>query len=142
MIRVRGAIYVSVFATFLFECAGDPRQLDNADLSALLSISSVTRTRLQDTANPELISGLIVDTTVINTGFITIDVPFRMTWSIRRGGDVLASATRDFAAGFAPGQSEPVRLTLRFAPIASLDGTSDAVTFDLLGTNSLSILGD
>jgi hypothetical protein len=142
VIRVRGAVIVSVIVACLFGCDSDPRQLDTDDLTALLSVSMVTKTRLQDTTRPELISGLIVDTTVIHTGFITIDVPFRMTWSIRRDGAVFASATRDFEAGFAPGQSESVRLTLRFDPVATLDGVSDAVTFDLLGTSSLSILGD
>ena len=142
MIRVRGAVTVSAFIACLFGCDSDPAQLDTDDLTLLLSISSVTKTRIQDTTNPELISGLIVDTTVINTGFITIDVPFRMTWAIRRDGSVFASATRDFESGFAPGQSEPVRLTLRFDPVATLDGVTDAVTFDLLGISSLSILGD
>ena len=141
MIRVRAVIYVSLFATCLFGCDSDSRQFDNDDLSAFLSISSVIKTRIQDTTNPDLISGLIVDTTVVNVGFITMDAPFRMTWSIRRDGDVLASATRDFAAGFAPGRREPVRLTLRFAPIVSLEGTSDVVTFDLLGSSILSPMG-
>ena len=121
-------------------CSSDP-VLDDDRLSSLLSVSSVPKTRIQDSANPELVAGVIVDTSVIHTGFVTIDVPFRLTWMIRREGAVLASATRDFEAGFRPGESLPVRLTLRFDPLPSLDGTSDAVTFDILGDPSNTILG-
>ena len=121
-------------------CSSDP-VLDDDRLSSLLSVSSVTKTRIQDSANPELVAGVIVDTSVIHTGFVTIDVPFRLTWMIRREGAGLASATRDFEAGFRPGESLPVRLTLRFDPLPSLDGTSDAVTFDILGDPSNTILG-
>jgi len=124
----------------LLSCTSDPT-LDNDQLSTLLSLGAVTKTNLPDLGNPDLIAGLVVDTTVIHTGFLTIDLPFRMTWSMRRDGQVVATATRDFPAGFAPGDSVPVRLTLRFTPTSTLSGISDAVTFDLLGDPSTSILG-
>jgi hypothetical protein len=122
-------------------CSDDSLRLDNNDLSSLLSIFDVTKTVVQDSANPELVGGLIVETTVIHTGFITINVPFRMTWAIRRDGNTIGSASREFDAGFVPGQSERVRLVLVFAPVNSLVGSTDAVTFDLLDTTSLSIVG-
>ena len=134
-------LWLSLATMSMLACTSDPLQLDNDSLSALLSISDVRKTRVQDTANPELMSGLIVDATVVHTGFVTVDVPFRMTWSIRRSGVTIASATRDFEAGFSPGRSAPVRLTLRFAPVADLGGTSDVVTFDLLEMPTLSTLG-
>ena len=126
----------------LVGCSSDPRGLDNDILSSLLSISNVTKKRLQDTSNPDLVSGVIVDSTVIHTGFLTINVPFRMTWTLRLDGIALATATYDFAAGFAPGASASVRVTLRFYPVSDLDNTTDVVTFDLLddGSNT-NILG-
>ena len=120
----------------------ESRSLDNDILSDLLSLGAVVRTPIADTANPELIAGLIIDTTVIHTGFIMIDVPFRMRWALRRDGSTLASATRDFEAGFRPGDSLPVRLTIRFDPVSSLSGIGDAVTFDLLGEPSPNLLGE
>lgn len=129
-----------VWCACLAGCSSKPA-LDNDDLSSLLSISNVVKTRIPDAANPDLVAGLTIDTTVINTGFSTVDVPFRMTWTLRRSGQTLASQSRDFAAGFGPGDTQPVRLTLRFDPIPDLDGTTDAVTFDLLGVPSTSLLG-
>ena len=123
-------------------CSNDSLRLDNNDLSSLLSISDVTKTVVQDSGNPELIGGLVVETTVIHTGFVTVNVPFRMTWSIRRDGKTIGSVSREFDAGFAPGQSERVRLVLDFAPVTSLVGSTDAVTFDLLDTTLLSIVGN
>jgi hypothetical protein len=122
-------------------CSDDSLRLDNNDLSSLLSIFDVTKTAVQDSGNSELIAGLVVETTVIHTGFVTVNIPFRMTWSIRRDGNTIGSASREFDAGFAPGQSERVRLVLDFAPVTSLVGSTDAVTFDLLDTTSLSIVG-
>ena len=136
----KSAIILSVIALGA-SCSSDPGQLDNDELSALLSLANVRKTEVRSTASPDLISGLIIDTTVIHTGFDRVNVPFRMTWAIRRNGSVLGTATRDFAAGFRPGQSEPVRLVLNFAPTPTLIGTSDVVTFDLLDTTSLSPIG-
>ena len=136
----RRAFGLLIALVCLSGCTSD-QVLENEDLSSLLSITDVTKTRIPDVGNPELVAGLTVDSTVIHAGFITVNVPFRMTWTIRRDGAVFATATRDFPAGFAPGDSVPVRLTLRFDPVTDLSGTSDAVTFDILGDPSNSILG-
>jgi hypothetical protein len=133
---------ILVFVVFgTSACSDNSLLLDNNDLSSLLSISDVSKIAVQDSGDPELIAGLVVETTVIHTGFVIINVPFRMTWSIRRDGNTIGSASREFDAGFGPGQSERVRLVLEFAPVASLVGSTDAVTFDLLDTTSLSIVG-
>lgn len=129
-------------AVLLASCAGDPRELDNDELSALLSLTNVIKTEVRNPSNADEITGLIVDTTVINSGFDTINVPFRMTWALRRNGTTLASASRDFPARFSPGQSELVRLVLRFAPESDLSDVRDVVTFDLLDTQSLSPIGN
>ena len=141
MKRIHQVAFCFLALAGLVGCSGDP-VLDNDELSTLLSISNVTKTRIQDIANPVLIAGLTVDTTVIHTGFSNVNVPFRMTWTLRRSGTILATAFRDFEAGFRPGASVPVRLTLRFSPIPDLDGTTDAVTFDILGDASTTILGE
>jgi hypothetical protein len=122
-------------------CSNDSLRLDNNDLSSLLSITDVAKTVVQDDSNPELVAGLIVNTTVIHTGFVRINVPFRMTWQLRRDGTTVGAASRDFDSGFAPAQTERVRLVLSFPPVVSLDGVTDAVTFDFLDTTSLSIMG-
>ncbi|MEE2753509.1 MAG: hypothetical protein VX910_05960 [Candidatus Latescibacterota bacterium] len=133
---------ILVFVVFgTSACSDNSLLLDNNDLSSLLSISDVSKTAVQDSGDPELIAGLVVETTVIHTGFVIVTVPFRMTWSIRRDGNTIGSASREFDAGFSPGQSERVRLVLDFGPVASLVGSTDAVTFDLLDTTSLSIVG-
>lgn len=140
-VKGRSLIHGIVIALLSVSGCSSDGVLDNDDLSSLLSISNVTRTRIADTANPALISGLTIDSTVIHTGFVTVRVPFRMTWALRRDGAVLATATRDFGPGFSPGDSIPVRLTLRFGPVSDLVGTTDSVTFDILGDAPNSILG-
>ncbi len=75
---------------------------------------------------------MVITSTVINAGFITVDVPFLMRWSLLLDGSVFASTTRQLAAGLSPGDSREVTLTLGFDPIGSVSGLRDAVTFDVL----------
>lgn len=138
--RIAGTL--AAVSVAVLGCSTSGPELDNDRLSTLLSIGAVTKTPTPDGTDPDRVTRLTIDTTVINTGFITIDVPFRMTWSVRRDGAILGTGTRDFDAGFRPGDSVPVRLTVRFEPSTSLGGTADVVTFDILGDTPLNVLGN
>ena len=115
-------------------CSSSPLQLDNDSLSSILSVTNVQKSTTS--AADGRISGMVIASTVINAGFITVDVPFLMRWSLLRDGSVFASTTQQMAAGLSPGDSRDVTLTLVFDPIESVSGLRDAVTFDILPRQS------
>jgi hypothetical protein len=141
-LSIYGLLLGIAAAALIVSCSSDPRDLDNDELSSLLSLSNVVKTEVRRPGNVNEITGLIVDTTVIHTGFATINVPFRMTWALRKDGSTVGSAWQDFPARFSPGQSASIRLVIPFAARTDLDGLTDIVTFDLLDTNSLSPIGN
>ena len=111
-------------------CSSNPLAFDNDSLSSILSVTNVQKSTIS--AADGRISGMVITSTVINAGFITVDVPFLMRWSLLLDGSVFASTTRQLAAGLSPGDSREVTLTLGFDPIGSVSGLRDAVTFDVL----------
>jgi len=125
--RLSASVCVFVLA---LACSSDPVSFDNDSLSGVLSVTNVRKASVP-TADGR-ISGLIVSSTVINAGFITIDVPFLMRWSLLQDGSVFASATQQMSAGLSPGDSRDVTVTLTFDPVDSVSGFRDAVTFDVL----------
>ena len=126
------ALHFCLYA-LLVGCSSSPIALDNDDLSSVLSITNISKTPITDTTNAGLVTGLLIDAEVVNTGFFTIDVPFRMTWSLREGGTNIGTASTSFSAGFSPGASRRVQLRILFSPVATSEGFQDVVTFDIIG---------
>jgi hypothetical protein len=114
-------------------CGSGPSGLDEEDLSNLLAISNVSKSYLSEGGDPGLISGVVVNVDIVNIGAILIDVPFKVTWVLRDPtGDRYAHASQRVDQGLGPGQRLHLTITLRFPPLASLQGYGDAVTFDLI----------
>ncbi len=126
-----------ILALALWGCGTSPLDLDNDILSDMLSLSNRTRRAIQDPADPSRIIGLAVEVDIINVGTLPIDLPFTMTWSLLDGqGNVHGSASTRVDETLAPGARRHVSLTLNFPAIPSLEGFSDAVTFDLISQPS------
>ena len=126
-----------VIALVFCGCGSNPLELDNRELSNMLSLANQARRPIQDPADPSRIIGLAVEVDVINVGNLTIDVPFTMTWSLLDGqGKLHGSASQRLDGILVPGASRHVLLTLSFPAIPSLEGFQDAVTFDLVPQSS------
>lgn len=120
-------------ALVLCGCVSNPMDPDNRELSNMLSLSNRVKRPIQDPANPSQIIALQVEVDIINVGDLTITVPFTITWSLLDGqGKIYGSASRRLEGNMAPGAKRHVSLTLNFPATPSLEGFSDAVTFDLV----------
>lgn len=114
----------------LAACTSSPIEFDNESLSSILSVSDITK--VLTPGQDGFIVGLTITATVINTGFITVDVPFLMRWSLLRDGSTFASATQTMDPGFSPGASQVAVLVITFSPVEEMTNFQDAVTFDVL----------
>lgn len=114
-------------------CGTDDRGLNTDTLSSLLSISNLSRLPLRSAADPSLIVAVSIEVDVVNVGEVVIDEPFTLTWELRSAaGTRMGSATRQLAAGMAPGERRTVSLEITFDPVPDLAGVQDVVTFDLI----------
>ena len=125
---------VSIVAlVVLWSCGPSTVSPDSEDLSALLSIGNLVKLPIQNPNAEGSIIGLEVSVDIINTGVITIDVPFTVTWSLLDGeGRIFGTATNRIDRNLASGDRERVTLSLSFPPTPSLSGFQDAVIFDLV----------
>ena len=128
-----GAAAGIALALALAGCGADDRGLNTNELSDLLSISNLSKLAIRSSGDPSQIVGLAIDVDVINVGDRIVDVPFLMTWTlIDDDGNTIGSGTKGLEAGLGPGQRRSVTLSIVFAPLTSLDGVRDVVTFDLI----------
>jgi hypothetical protein len=113
-------------------CGASPVELDNDQLSDMLSLTNLSKRAIRSPVDPAQIIGLGVEFDVVNVAAAPVEPPFTVVWTLRDGdGRTLASATGRVDAGLAPGSSRHVALTLSFAAVASLEGYTDVVTFNL-----------
>ena len=116
----------------LAACGTSPVELDNDQLSEMLSLTNLSKRPIRNPLDATQIIGVGVEVDVVNVAPVPIDVSFALVWSLRDGeGRTLSSASGRIAAGLAPGSSRHVSLTLSFAAVASLEGYRDVATFDL-----------
>lgn len=113
-------------------CTTSPLEWNTDDLSDSLSIGNLTRTPVHNTADPPQIVGLRIEADVINVGYVSINVPFTITWSVTDGQDRTYAASKRFNGSLAAGGSWRVLLNLSFPARPSLDEFRDVVTFDLV----------
>ena len=114
-------------------CGTGALEWNTDDLSDTLSIGNLVKQPVHDTADPPQIVGLRIQVDVINVGYVPIDVPFTITWSlVDRQGRTYGTASRRFNGSLAAGGSWHVSLSLSFPQTPSLEGFQDVVTFDLV----------
>ncbi len=118
-------------------CGRTPLDWTRDDLSGVLSLTNLSRQPVYNTETPRSVVGLRVQAEVVNTGIVTIDVPFDVTWSLLDAqGKVYASASQRIEDGLLPGERRRVSLVLEFSEIPGLEGYREAATFDLVAAPS------
>ena len=123
-------------------CGRTPLEWTREDLSDVLSITNLSRQPVYNAETPPSVIGLRVQADVVNTGIVTIDVPFDVTWSLLNAqGKVYASASQRIEDAVLPGERRRVSLVLEFSAIPGLEGYREAVTFDLVAVSSSRLPG-
>ena len=92
-------------------CEGNPAAFDDAYLNDVLTISRIRKRTIQGT-DADQISALVLDLQVDNRSDTSVDVPFRMTWTLmERDGTLVGMAVERFPEGISADGS--VRFQLR-----------------------------
>ncbi len=118
-------IWLVVFAG----CSNNAVSPEDESLSQVMSLSSLSKSSLVDAQGA--VVGMTVSVDVINTGPVSIDRAFVMTWKLRDSQNAaLATTTHRFAGQpFQPAERRRVILTMSFAARPNLSGVQDVVTF-------------
>ena len=117
----------------LWSCGTRDRALNTDELSDQLSISNLNRLPIRTAGSESMIVGVAIDVDVVNVGNLVIDDAILMTWSlVAPAGGSLGLASRQLAAGLAPGERRNVTLNITLSPVTDLNGVQDVVTFDLV----------
>ena len=110
-------------------CEGNPAAFDDVYLNDVLTISRIGKRTVQD-SDAEQISALVLDLQVDNRSETSVDVPFRMTWTLmERDGTLVGMAVERFPEGISAGGSLRFQLRIELGK-SRLNNHVDEMVFE------------